>query len=326
MKTITGSFRWSEPFGPPGNERPAEDGLLILRLSQDATVISTGETISSNDVIEIPLDENGAIPEGTQIAANDELEPAGTSYEVCVHLDSYRYVSANRHYIVGEGPINLNALPLASDVDKAEKEAADAAEEVRERERRYELYPWLKPIPPRTLPAQRKSGTNYLGFFAGPIHAPANVGSCTPPTGKAFAVYGFTLPFKAVINCVSIYVSAVRPGLGHHVIVGLYEANGKKVCSTVLAASKAGISSAEFESAVNLSAGDYFLAWSASNEEIKVHSIGANYRDQFELANGGEGATVVGTASGLRGNTFPDTLGAFTPSPSVVPILAYFKA
>jgi hypothetical protein len=301
VKTVTGSFQtyWG---------RCAADATLELELSEKATVIETGEVIDSPYVI--PLDENGAIPPDTQIPGNDELSPEGTYYEVRVSGNWCGVVYGERQYIVGPSPIDLIALPRKSDVDE---------------ERERQLHPAPQPKPPRALPFLRTPGTNYHGFYGAVIHCPANVGRCTLPfagNGK-FAVSGFHLPFKSAVNAVSILVDKPRPE--NHVLVGLYNGRGEKVCSAAIDASKSGVAFAELESTVDLDPGDYFLTWVATHHEIEVRGIGGDYADQFRLANGGEGTVVVGIASVLGDGTLPDTLGTVAPHPCV-PILAYFKA
>jgi len=323
MKTIVGKF--TRPDG-----KPAANAILTLTLSQDARVIATGEKLvgsrgsnsRSGDLHEIviELDENGAIPPGKEIHASDELKPAGTYYSVSV-------VSASNGYdescygewlkIVGESPIDLLALT-------PEKETPEYVSETLETE------------PVRALPPH-KPGFNYLGFVGGVIHPPSSTGVCKMPAlidrynyatpkgvGGTFAAFGFHLPFKSIVSRVSIIAEAAY--LGHHVLVGLYDGEGNKRCAARIDVSKGGIATGEFESAVPLSAGIYYMAWTAPGGGIEARSIGANL-GQFDLANAGGGAVVLGTCTVPEGaTTLPDTLGRLTPCHSYAPILAYFKA
>jgi hypothetical protein len=101
------------------------------------------------------------------------------------------------------------------------------------------------------------------------------------------------------------------------------DANGNKVCSAAIDASQAGMLTGEFAESVNLSPGDYYLAWaSEAKVEVQTFNTGA---DQLALMNAG--ATVVaGVGRCDGGNALPDKLGALTPRTSSAPILAYFKA
>jgi len=311
VKTITGSFKLE-------NDEPAAEGILSLWLSQDAKVISTRTEVKGDRKIEIQLDENGAIPAGTEILANDELRPAGTYYTIDVWHGNGGTFYRGWIKIVGPSPIDLTAIAFEESVTPG-PEPDDTDE----------------PEPRRAMPSPRKPGTNYIGFVGGVVHPPASSGTCTLPaikesigtfTGNAgiFGVFGFTLPFKSVVSRVSIIVDT--PQSGNRVLVGLYDAGGNKVCATSIDASVSGVATGEFESAVNLSAGDYFLAWTAVISGVKAFSVGVD-SNQFGLLNAAGGAVVLGTARIPDGTwVLPDKLGPISPSTSYLPILAYFKA
>jgi len=100
MKTITGSFLREDGT-------PAAGATLTLKLSQDASSPS-GQIMAA--LISITLDQNGAIPVGTQIWANDELQPPGTVYHVTVQDGTSGTAYKERLTIAGASPISLNSL------------------------------------------------------------------------------------------------------------------------------------------------------------------------------------------------------------------------
>jgi hypothetical protein len=172
--------------------------------------------------------------------------------------------------IAGDAPINLNTLDP-------------------------NLYPEPEPEPepvPPPLPP-RKPGVNYSGFFGGVIHCPTGeagsvgidnylVKSVNGPA--SFAVFPFFLPFKTVVSSVSIFV--VVPHLGNSVVVELRDANGKRVCSATMDVSKDGVAAGAFDT-VNLSAGEYVLAWATKSPSgnLRVRSVVATHAVQLALAN-----------------------------------------
>jgi uncharacterized protein YuzE len=252
MKTISGNF----------NNDQLGDGRLTFRLSQDATEIATGAEVFED--IEIQLDENGKIPDGTEILANDELTP-GTYYNVTaegIHGIHYLDYYNESLKIVGTSPINLNELvPIPADeVEKLQKAA----------------NPFYNPPAPEPgpvappLPAKRVPGANYSGWWGGVVY-PAGHGDCM--TIEREERYPFYLPFKAVVRQVSILVDVPHPGRGATVTVGLQDVvSGKKVCTTIKA-SKQGIVTAFFDEAVILNQGEHILSWSADSTALKVRSI-----------------------------------------------------
>ena len=96
---ITGN--WQYPDGSP------VVGTLYLRLSEDAVVAYTGDIAPR--VVRVIL-ENGQIPLNFSIYANDELSPAGTTYDLSVVVGGGTVWSANDWSIAGPSPINLNTL------------------------------------------------------------------------------------------------------------------------------------------------------------------------------------------------------------------------
>jgi hypothetical protein len=165
----------------------------------------------------------------------------------------------------------------------------------------------------REVPSPRKPGTNYFGFFAGSISRPENVGCSTLLPDETFGAFGFTLPSKAVVNYVSVRALGVsQPGKYLH--VGLFDTNGNKVCAAVIDASRPGMVTGEFADTVNLSPGDYYLAW-ASEAKIEVPSFGTG-ADQLALMNAGGGVVVAGVGRCDGDNALPDKLGALTPRTS----------
>ena len=335
------------------NGEPAAGTILSLELSQAATVIATREELEARGntphtqnrgVVYVELDENGCIPENTEIHANDELHPHTAYYvggkylegpyempqnitAVCPEQpqdaddDGHVRVDDSRAFggwyrIVGESPIDITALvrlPAKPDYDTSRLE-----------------------VPRRSLPAVRKPGVNYNGFVGGVIYPPTTTDVCalpsltanTGPFGRkagAFSVYAFTLPTRAIVSRVSVVVDT--PKHGRRVIVGLYDAAGKRRCAASIDASKCGAATGVFESDVTLDAGGLYLAWAETESGgVKLTSIGSA-ASHLDLANEGEGAIVLGTVAVPDGtNTLPERLGTITPTSSFVPPLTWFKA
>lgn len=102
MKTITGS--WQDSLGSS-----IAFGSLWLKLSQDATVIGTGQIAPRNIVI--ALNSSGAIPAATQIWCNDEVSPTGTFYTLSVLEQGGGIVWGPENFTIsGASPINLNNI------------------------------------------------------------------------------------------------------------------------------------------------------------------------------------------------------------------------
>jgi len=335
------------------NGQPAAGTILSLELSQAATVIATREEVEARGntphtqnrgVIHIELDENGCIPEGAEIYANDELHPPGAyyvggkwsegPYDMPQNItavrpeqpqdaddDGHIRVDDSRAFggwyrIIGESPIDITKLvplPAKPDYDTSRLE-----------------------VPRRSLLAVRKPGVNYNGFVGGTVYPPLATDVCalpsltasTGPFGKktgAFCVYGFTLPTRAIVSRVSVVVDT--PKHGRRVIVGLFDAAGKRRCAASIDASKCGAATGVFECDVTLDAGELYMAWAETEAGgVKLTSIGST-ASHFDLANEGEGAIVLGTVAVPDGmSTFPDKLGPISPTSSFVPPLTWFKA
>lgn len=346
MKRIKGKFyRY--------NGQPAAGTILSLELSQAATVIATREEVEARGntphtqnrgVIHIELDENGEIPASAEIYANDELHPftayyvggrwSQEPYDMPQNItaarpeqpqdaddDGHVRVDDSRAFggwyrIVGESPIDISKLaPLFAKPD----------------------YDFSRlEVPRRSLPAVRKPGVNYNGFVGGVIYPPTTTDVCALPSltastgpfgkkGGAFCVYAFTLPTLVIVSRVSVVVDT--PKHGRRVIVGLYDAAGKRRCVVSIDASKCGAATGVFESDVTLDAGELYLAWAETESGgVRLTSIGST-ASHLDLANEGEGAVVLGTVVVPDGTvTLPERLGTITPTSSFVPPLTWFKA
>lgn len=102
MKSITG--KWQNLDGTP-----VAGGKLFLRLSQDS--VALGTTQVSTSLISFTLDSTGSIPAGSQIWANDELQPQQTTYSMSVVAAGGGLVwGAESIYINGSSPININSF------------------------------------------------------------------------------------------------------------------------------------------------------------------------------------------------------------------------
>jgi hypothetical protein len=222
---------------------------------------------------------------------------------------------------VGKSPINLNDLiPITERELRELNKAADPYYNPPEVVRRIRV------------PAPRKPGStaNHIGFFGVTIGYPARTGTTAVPAiseQRVFGVRAFTLPFRAVIGCASIIVDS--PALGKEVIVGLYDASGKRVCATAIDVSKGGVATGEFPIPVPLNAGDYLLAYGVNrfSSTFKVRSIEVE-SDQMSVVHAGGGATVFGFGKIRGGDSLPEKLelegvGFRAPVP---PPLVYFKA
>ena len=244
--------------------RPAQ--TLWLELSDEATVKSTGQKLgdlSEPFVIEIPLDEHGAIPEGTTVPFNDEIDPEDTSYRACVHEASFdRWL-----YLTGDGPINLNTLPTAREMDEAK--------EAREKEER--LARKLASIPPpRPRSTTRKTGVVYGGWFGGVINCPAANPSGDPVIvgNGSFEDFTFVLPLRAVVNEVTVIVEDTHVQ-GGKVVIKLRNLSTGKEYAASIDASTTGLSTGEFPEEITLAPGDYSISWSVSLG-VKVKGLALN--------------------------------------------------
>lgn len=109
MKTITG--KWVNL-----DSTPVSGGRVFFKLSQDA--VALGATQVSTALISFNLDANGAIVAGSQLWANDELSPSGTTYQISVIAAGGGTVwGAENISLTGSSPININnAVPSSSGV------------------------------------------------------------------------------------------------------------------------------------------------------------------------------------------------------------------
>jgi hypothetical protein len=272
--------------------------------------------------MQVDLDADGRIPIGTVVVGNDELS-GRTFYRASVDLP--------QHLCPG-----LSTTCFKEEIRIAGDEPVDIHDAViREPE------PEVPPPTPRELElaadaAIVRDGTprfgkkNRIGFYAGTIHCPtSNAGSVTVPaldTG-VFGVLAFHLPMAALVNRVSVLIEAASKGT---LFIALYDASGRKHCETGVDLSQSGPASGIFPTAVNLSEGDYFIAWATRT------TCGAQLRclgvlDQLNLMNA-SGAPVMGIGRAAPGGALPDTLGRIrTGGPhssygqTFGPILAYLK-
>jgi len=110
MKTVVSSVAFQGPDGTI-----AANGRLLLSLSQNAMITSGGGQVYSTIPVVIDLDATGKIPAGTQIWANDELTPTGTTYlanlqdKFATRLDTLGSWS-----IAGASPIDVSQIAPSS--------------------------------------------------------------------------------------------------------------------------------------------------------------------------------------------------------------------
>lgn len=101
-KVITGT--WVDP-----QNAGIAFGVLSLKLNQDAVVTATSQIAPR--IIQITLTSAGAIPANTSIWANDELNPAGTFYQLTVMEVGGGVVYGPEYFTIsGASPINLNNI------------------------------------------------------------------------------------------------------------------------------------------------------------------------------------------------------------------------
>jgi hypothetical protein len=255
------------------------------------------------------LDSDGRIPPGTEILGNDELT-GNTVYDVTVStgLRACDYYYRQSLKITGPGPIDINAIIPEGFVPEPEPE----------------------PVKPPRFVAPRKPGStaNHVGFFGVTISYPPGTKSISVPSleQQVFGVCAFTLPFRAVVGCASIIVDSAAQGADNKLIVGLYDASGKRVCATAVDVCN-GMATGEFETPVNLPAGDYHLAWGVARHSttLQIRCIDVD-RDQIHLVNAGGGATVFGFGKIRSGDSLPEKLELDgVPRAPIPPPLVYFK-
>jgi hypothetical protein len=255
----------------------------------------------------IELDENGCISAGTEVVGNDELT-VDTTYHATVTVERSTCFSEEIR-IAGDEPVDIYEAVLREPEPKLPVPT----------DREVELAANAAIVRDGTARVGKK---NRIGFFAGTIHCPtsrAEAVSLPSIEQGVFGVLGFRLPTDAVINRVSILIEAASKGT---LLIALYDASGRKHCETGIDVSQVGPASAIFPTEINLSEGDYFLAW-ASDEKREAQLRGLGALDQLNLMNA-SGAPVMGMGKAAPDRTLPETLGRIT-SNAAAPILAYLK-
>lgn len=270
MKTIVGSFKHLIPYG--GEDEEFHLVLKVDSLHATATVIETGEVLDHRfDCISVTLDKDAAIPAGTSIPGSDELDPSA-AWEVRVQNAMYGLIYDKTHYVVGDSPIDVTKLPTKGDVDAAaleERIEQGKREREEDRDRRAEARRASEtPQPP--LPATRKPGTIYGGFYASFINCPPPGEPYSPPVkGSTPAKVSFVLPFRAVVRGVSIFVEEPSPGI--YVTITLRDESGKEHVARINA-SQRGRSVGYFKETLDLKVGEYTMSWIA-DLNIKVRAV-----------------------------------------------------
>jgi hypothetical protein len=247
MKILKGKFEHA-------NGKPMAEGILTLELSQDAKAIATGEQVPRK--FETTLDENGEIQAGTSWWANDELTPLGTYYFV----EAWHGVPCWRTWlkVVGTSPINLTEL------EQEEHAPLPVPEDV-------------EPPAPEPPPAARKTGVSYCGFFGGVVYPPpSNAAADSLIAGNdTFDSFEFALPFRAIINRVTVVVEDTCAYLQGKVVVKLRNLSTGKESTATVDASRTGRRAGEFPEELTLAAGDYKMSWAASLG-VKVRGFALN--------------------------------------------------
>jgi hypothetical protein len=308
------SYGWISLQLKSAAEDEAEDDLNIgipLAPSAPLTEEEKEEFKWSNRSYTFTLDADGRIPPGSEIWGNDELA-GDTWYHVSVSNDLPRpqkYYWEESLKITGPGPIDINAIIPEGFVPEPEPEPVK---------------------PPRVVAPRRPGSTaNHVGFFGVTISYPAKTGSTAVPAidERVFGFCAFTLPFRAIVGCASIIVDGAAQGNENTLLLGLYDADGKKKCATAIDVCN-GLSTGEFESPVPLAAGDYYLAFGVARHSstLQLRCIDVD-RDQIYLVNAGGGATVLGFGAVNNGSALPDKLELVSlPGRELVrPPLVYFK-
>jgi hypothetical protein len=247
------------PDGPPPHLRQARDAK-----PSDAAwePVSDGETVGDASGSSVSASETGHRAIHLYVIGRmREREAENTLYDAWVR------VTGN-----GDSSIDITKIEPLRDPTEPEPEPGEAL---------------ASAPPPRVGPPRKSATTNHIGFFAGPIHFP--VPNARPVTvGRGSHGLGFTLPFRALVSCASVYV--VSRVQGSILLVELWDATGKRLCSAPLDVGKEGVMSVLFDPAVPLSPGDYELRWSGERLGAPVQLLGINYHQtQLELINGGGG-------------------------------------
>lgn len=102
MKQLVGQWQFV-------NGQPVSGGRVFFKLSNDAVALGSNQVAPS--LVAFTLDNNGSIPVNSQLWANDELSPSGTTYTVSVLAPGGGLIwGAENFSIAGSSPINLNNL------------------------------------------------------------------------------------------------------------------------------------------------------------------------------------------------------------------------
>jgi hypothetical protein len=329
MTKITGRFKRAEETGANGKTSTvwAAGAKVTISLldGQEVALSRGGPVLEEFPTTTIVLDDEGRIPEGTEIIGNDVLWPEGTCYEISIDDEWANSLADLYGYATIEGTeVDLSAFEL----NPFHAGARPAY--------RPSPVPFPTPAPTRrTLPSSRKAGVNYRGFYAVTINPPSMTGTCTTPDisrstnafqkAGEFCVTAFTLPISAVIGCASIKIETAQ--LGHRVLIGLYDYAGARVCSAEISTDKPDVATGELEREFTLKPGEYFLGW-AGSRDIRLRSIGEN-QGQFDLGNVGGGGVSLGTIGvPMETTELPERidLTRINPCHSFVPPMVYFKS
>jgi hypothetical protein len=287
---------------------PAAGAYLRLALTHDDEdtdfmVIEGGEEIEYSGGSFL-LDHDGALPRDACVRSTDEILPRGSSYFLKVEDSNARrqpiYYCKEGVEIKGDAAVDLTPPP--------------------EPEPKVFVPAPMRPFLPRKL------GTNYCGFFAG-VQSPPALAPCTTPQDGTLPAFTFTLPFRAAVSVLSVQV--LVPRAEKHALIALYDANGRRVCSTSIATDHAGACTGALERTMTLNPGEYTLVWLTDvRVEIQGIDFGPSQRDQFRLMNAGGGGVVVGATVepyDCSGGSLPERIGKIVAK-AFVPPLAYLKA
>lgn len=105
-KTISSTVAFTDP-----QNTVLANGKIVFTLSSDAAVIGGGQIVPSS--VSVTLDSTGKIPGGTQIYANDQLQPTGTLYYVEIFNSNGLRVNNPdplQWILSGASPIDLSFL------------------------------------------------------------------------------------------------------------------------------------------------------------------------------------------------------------------------
>ena len=314
MTKLIGQFKRYE--GTNGEVEWAAGATVTIALV-DGQKVSEGGLAVEVPATTFVCDEQGRVPEGTEIIGNDKLWPEGTCYKISVadecadslaNLYGYRAITGS--------DVDLSALELNPFHTGAWAPPEPAP------------IPFPVPIPTRrqTPCSPKKAGVNYQGFHAIVITPPPQMEAvCAIPQLSAentpfgrvpgsFCVSAFMLPFAAVVNWVSIKVDTPKAGSS---ALGLYDWTGKQVCSARIDTSRPDEAEGDLGREIPLEPGEYFLAWSGVRG-VKLYSVGQNH-GQFRVGS-------IDVPDGTK--VLPTTieLTRIKPCHSLVPPAVYFKA